>query len=437
MEGGDFTYRASHLVLQLAFILFVAKVFGELFQRYLKQPAVLGELTAGMLIGPYALGQFFKLPGMKEVWFPQSSDLLGIPANSIIPLPVELWAFAQLAAVILLFLAGLETDLGMFRRFGPRASLIAAAGVIFPFFFAQWLTVRFVPGVDSLMAPTALAMGAISTATSVGITARVLEEMNKLDMPESVTIIAAAVMDDVLGIIVIAVVGSMVAAQVSGTSISITNLATLALTSIGFWLLIVAGAILVAPFLARWMRRLHAPGAILVLSLACCFLVAGLMEQMHLAMIIGSYSMGLAFSRTEIADELHEVLEPVVHFTVPVFFVVMGMLVDFPSMIPILKFGMVMTLFAIIAKVIGCGVAAFPVGFNKLGASRIGFGMLPRGEVALIVAGIAVSNHWINESLFGVAIMLTFVTTMIAPIVLVPLFRNPGSGLRERPMPPT
>jgi Kef-type K+ transport systems, membrane components len=345
-----------------------------------------------------------------------------------IALSPELWGVAQLAAVLLLFGAGLETDFSLFLRFGLPAFVVAIGGVVFPFAFGVFLTVAF-GYADSVMHPSALFMGAVMTATSVGITARVLSELGRLGTPEGVTVLAAAVIDDVLGIIVLAIVTSIV--QVG--EVEALELGKIAVKAFGFWLILTGILVAIAPTLAKTLRRFKGEGALIGLALALCFLIASLTESVgKLAMIIGAYALGLAFSRTELREDLEHALRPLIHGLVPVFFVAMGMLVNFSAMSHALWFGVALSIAGIISKVFGCGLPALAVRFNTLGAARVGIGMMPRGEVALIVAGMGLAYKAINEAEFGVAVMMTFVTTFLAPIALMPLFRNPRSGVREK-----
>ncbi len=423
MEEMALVERAAHLLAQLGFMLLVAKLFGELFERYLKQSPVLGELVGGMLIGPYAFGHLIRLPGMHE-------PLFALPHGHSggIPLSPELWGVAQLAAVLLLFGAGLETDFSLFLRFGLPAFVVAIGGVILPFFFGVFLTIAF-GYANSIMHPSALFMGAVMTATSVGITARVLSELGRLGTPEGVTILAAAVIDDVLGIIVLAIVTSIV--QVG--EVDAGQLTFIAVKAFGFWLLLTGILVAVAPFLVKVLRRFKGEGALIGLALAMCFVIASLTESVgKLAMIIGAYALGLAFSRTELREDLEHALRPLIHGLVPVFFVAMGMLVNFSAMSHAFWFGVAISVASIIGKVFGCGLPALAVGFNSLGSTRVGIGMMPRGEVALIVAGMGLAYKAINEAEFGVAVMMTFVTTFLAPIALMPLFRNPRPGTKVK-----
>ncbi len=425
--GGDsnsITEIVIRLVLQIAVILLAAKIGGEICERFLKQPGVLGELVMGMLIGPYALG-ILPIPGFGPLFpLPLADTLSG--QVSFIPVSNELYALAQIAVVILLFVAGLETDLKQFLRYGGGASLIAIGGVVFPFILGSWLAVLF--GVaNSIGDPSALFVGAIMTATSVGITARVLSDIRKLDTPEGVTILAGAVIDDVLGILVLAIVVSLASTgSVSGAEIGIVFGKAL-----GFWLALTGVGIILSPWISKVISLFKVEGAKIGLALALAFFCAALAEMFGLAMIIGAYSIGLALSSTKLAKILREPLEAVYYALVPIFFVVMGMLVDFGAMGQVIWFGIALSLIAVISKIIGCGIPSLAVGFNRKGALRIGIGMMPRGEVALIVAGVGLTNGIIGPDVFGVVIMMTIVTTLLAPIALVPIFNSPGSGLRK------
>jgi len=416
----------THLVLQLAVILFFAKIAAEVCERYLKQPAVLGELVIGMILGPYALGNLITIPGLPEglnILFPLPIESGGA---SLVPVSSELWVIAQIAVVVLLFMAGLETDLQQFIRYGGPATIIAMGGVIFPFVLGDLAAVIF-GFAERFMDPVALFMGAIMTATSVGITARVLSDIGKISTPEGVTILAGAVVDDVIGILILAIVVSI---NRAGT-LSTAEIGILALKAFGFWLGLTAVGILLSKRIARFLKWFSSDGALLVLALSLCFLVSAVTEMFGLAMIIGAYVTGLVLSDTDIADHLEKSLKSVYQAFVPIFFVVMGMLVDFSAMADVLLFGTVISLLAIVTKVLGCGIPALAVGFNRVGGIRIGIGILPRGEVALIVAGVGLASGAINIDIFGVSIMMTFITTLMAPILLVPIFQRGGDGKRK------
>ena len=420
---GEVSETVVQLLIQLAVILFAAKVAGELTARFLKLPTVLAEVGIGVAIGPFALGAI-DLPGFGPL-FPIPL-VEGVPA--LIPVSSELFAIAQIGSIILLFAIGLETNLRQFLRYAGPASAVAVGGVVAPFALGAGATVLFgLAGKEGFFSSEALFMGAIMTATSVGITARVLADLRRLDQPEGVTILAAAVVDDVLGILVLTVV---VGASATG-SFSVGNLGVVAVKAIGFWLGLTAVGIWTAPYIERLVNRFRTPGSGLVLMLALAFLAAGMAELAGLAFIIGAFSIGLALSATELGHRVEEETAGISQFLVPVFFVVMGMLVDVGSMLNAVVFGLVLSVLAILSKVLGCGLPALATGFNFLGSTRIGVGMTPRGEVALIIAGIGLSQGIIGQELFGVSIMMTIITTLIAPVVLIRLFNMGGTGLRR------
>ena len=419
--GGDSSQIVITLLIQLSVIIAAAKFAGEITARFLKLPTVLAELGIGVLIGPFALGAL-PIPGFGPL-FPVSL-INGIPAA--IPVSSELFAIAQIGSVILLFAIGLETNLRQFLKYAGPATAVALGGIILPFALGSGATVLF-GFANSFLSSEALFMGAIMTATSVGITARVLADLKSLDRPEGVTILAAAVVDDVLGILVLTVVVGASAAS----SFSAGALGIVAIKAVGFWLGLTAIGIWAAPYIERLINKFHTEGAGLVITLSLAFLAAGAAELAGLAFIIGAFSVGLALSATELAHKVEKELSGIIQFVVPIFFVVMGMLVDVSSMMNAVVFGIVLSVLAILSKLLGSGALALVTGFNLLGSTRIGVGMIPRGEVALIIAGIGLSQGIIGQNLFGVSIMMTIITTLIAPIILVPLLKNDHSGTRK------
>ena len=419
----------AELILLLSIILVAAKVGGEISERYLKIPPVLGELGAGILISPFLLGGIH--------WF-GGGAVFELPHDAAAGMPVEpqLFFIAQLAAIVLLFEAGLETDRDQFMKYVRPATAVAVGGVILPFVMGFGATVMLgFASMDSISAMVpALFVGAIMTATSVGITARVLADIRKLDSPEGVTVLAGAVVDDVLGIIILAiVVGIADEGEVTAGSIGL-----IFLKAVGFWLgLLVIGS-LVSKHISRAVLWFKSAGGALVLALALAFIASAVAEiYFGLAMIIGAYTMGLALSSTELKHQVEGSMRSVNNFLVPIFFVVIGMQVDFTafgagdtSLVSAIIFAVVLTVFAVISKLVGSGVPALFVGFNRIGATRIALGMLPRGEVALIIAGIGLTSGVIGQDIFGVAIVMTIITTVVAPVFLIPAFKG-GSGLKS------
>jgi Kef-type K+ transport system membrane component KefB len=418
----------AELVLLLSVILVAAKVGGEVSERYLKIPPVLGELGAGILISPFLLGGIHWFGG--GALFEVAHDGSGLPVEP------QLFFVAQMAAIVLLFEAGLETNREQFMRYVKPATAVAAGGVILPFVmgFAATVMLGFAD-MDSIqgMIP-AMFVGAIMTATSVGITARVLADIRRLDSPEGVTVLAGAVVDDVLGIIILAIV---VGIAEEGT-VTAGSIGVIFLKAVGFWLgLMIIGSI-VSKYISNVILWFKSAGGALVLALALAFIASAVAEiYFGLAMIIGAYTMGLALSSTELKHHVEESMRSVNNFLVPIFFVVIGMQVDFTafgagdtSLGSAILFAVVLTIFAVISKIVGSGLPAMFVGFNRIGATRVALGMLPRGEVALIVAGIGLTSGVIGQDIFGVAIVMTVVTTVLAPVFLIPAFKG-GSGLKN------
>ncbi len=415
------------LVLQLAVILLAAKLSGEICERFLKIPPVIGELGAGILIGPFALGGV-DIPGLGPLF----EDLVGAASHQTeggftLPISESLWSIAQIGAIILLFTAGLETNLRQFLRYAGPASIVAVGGSVIPFILGVAVTVAF-GYADGFGDPRALFVGAIFTATSIGISVRVLGDLRRLDTAEGVTILAAAVLDDVLGILILTVVlGIAIEGEFSASSTGL-----IALKTIGFWVALTGLGVLLSKRISDLFGRFRVSGAAMGLALGLAFLASALAEMFGLAMIIGAFSIGLALSGTDLAHRLEEPLRGVYAALIPIFFVVMGMLVDVTALGGVWQFGIAATALAIIGKVVGCGIPSLFTGFNLAGAWRIGIGMLPRGEVALIMAGIGVGAGVIRQELFGVAIIVTVVTTVLAPLVLARSFQEGVPGLRSQ-----
>lgn len=423
-EGaGSIGETMTELVLQIGLILFAVRVGGAIAKR-IGIPSVLGELLSGIVIGPYALGSIV-LPG-----FPQGLFPLGTGSLAVSP---ELYGFATVASIVLLFASGLETDLSLFLRYSVAGGIVGLGGVIFSFGFGDLVGVLLLH--VSFMDPRCLFLGILSTATSVGITARILSDQRKMDSPEGVTILAAAVFDDVLGIILLAVVLGIVAVVEgnSGGSISLGSVGAIAGRAFGIWLGFTALGLIFAKRIASFLKIFRHAQDFSILALGLALLLAGVFEKEGLAMIIGAYVIGLSLSKTDIAPVVQDKIRVLYEFFVPLFFAVMGMLVDLRELVspPVLAFGGIYVLAAVAAKVIGCGLPSLALGFNGRGALRIGVGMVPRGEVALIIAGIGLSSGILDKRLFGVTILMTLATTVIAPPILSAALRIPGKGTKK------
>ena len=427
VAAGGMTHRMMMLIMQLGAILFAAKIGNMLFEK-LKLPGVLGELCAGLLIGPYLLGAL-PLPGLMPHGL--------FPIHDQFPVSPELYGICSLAAIILLFMTGLETDIKLFLRYSIAGSLVGIGGVAASFLLGNLTGIFFSPMLFGrqlgFFSPACLFLGIISTATSVGITARVLSDQRKLDSPEGVTILAGAVIDDVLGIILLAIGLGVIGGLKHSGSVNWAHIGLIAAKAIGIWLAATAIGLLAAHKISFLLKTFRDRSAIASMALGLALLLAGLFEEAGLAMIVGAYVMGLSLSKADVAHVIREKLEPIYALLVPVFFAGMGMLVNLRLLGSrnVLLFGAVYTIIAVMAKVIGCALPALACNFNVSGALRIGCGMVPRGEVALIVSGIGLAAGLLTSEVFGVSVLMTLATTLVAPPLLVGLFHNPAPGLRR------
>jgi len=450
------------LVLQIGVIIFAAKL-GGMLASLMKLPSILGELAAGIVIGPWALGGIGFGDGLFASGLFHGAALREMAAqtgHAIDATTPSLYGIATLASVILLFLSGLETDLKMFLKYSFVGLMVGLGGVVVSFVLgdlcAVYLLPKFFPAfaaggqhalvgiplVEAMTKEAPLYMGIMSTATSVGITARILSEKKKMDSEEGVTIMAGAVIDDVLGLIVLAIGNGIIAANIAaqksgaagGAAMDWGAIGVVALKAFGVWLGATAIGLVAARWIAKFLKLVfRSPVVIATMAFGLALMLAGFFEFMGLAMIIGAYVMGLALSRTDLKHPIQEMLTPVYTFLVPIFFCSMGMMVDVTALCsrPVLYFGAIYTALAVASKVLGCMVPSMFCGFNALGGLRIGAGMVPRGEVALIIAGLGLSSGYLTQEIFGIGILMTLVTTVVAPPALVGLFAPAARGVRH------
>lgn len=404
--GHDLEHRMVVLALQIGVILF-AGYLGTRLARVLRIPLILGELIAGILIGPSLLGSL-PFPGYPDGLFPYVPGALSVSP--------ELYGFAVVASIVLLFLTGLQTDLHLFLRFALRGTAVGMTGAIFS--VAAGVVVGKLLLDAGIFDPRTVFLGVVAIATSVDITARILSERNKMASAEGVVILSASVIEDVIGITLLAVVLGVDAAAGGGpawrTALGIAARALLV------WAGFTTLGILFARPISRVLKGVRSSAQIAVLSLGLALILAGLFENAGLAMVIGGYVAGLSLANTDIAYLVQEKIETVHQFFDPIFFTVIGMLVDVTVIASgrVIGFGLLFGVLAIATKVIGCGGPALALGFTREGALRIGTGMVPRGEVALVIASIGIGSGILDDELFGVTIFMTLLTTLAGP----PLF---------------
>lgn len=414
-------HRMMLLVFQLAMIIFVARYAGKLFEHF-NLPAVIGELFSGVIIGPYLLGGL-SIPGFPHGLF--GEHLITHPLASL-PVSSELYAFSVVASILLLFTVGLETDINLFLKFSFPSLIIGGSGVIIPFVVGTAVTAFFLD--ISFMAPKALFMGVTMTATSVGITARILSGHHKINSPEGVTILGSAVIDDVMGIILLAIVVGLSTA--GETALNWQDILRITLKALAVWLGFTLVGLVFAKKLSQYLKTFKNTAVVGIMSFGIALILAGIFESVGLAMIIGAYVTGLALSKTDISYVIQESLHNLYEFFVPIFFCVSGMYLNFRvfNTWHIVIFGLLYTLAAYVTKILGCGLPSFFFKFNRLGATRIGVGMIPRGEVALIIVGLGLSYGILDHDVAGVAILMIFITSALGPVQLNHLFKNKKSG---------
>ncbi len=409
LAPNDHGIDVAQMFLILIAILLVGKFLGEMAER-LGQPAVLGELIAGVILGGSVLGI--------------------IPAEGTAMREV-IHVFAEIGVSILLFEIGLETDLKEMFRVGPSASAVAMVGVLMPFGlgFAYWYlfdpSIGGTPfGVTSVM--VAIFVGATLTATSVGITARVLSDLDKMHTSEARIIIGAAVIDDVLGIVILAVVVGMA----GGAAVTVLGISKIFIFAVGFLVLAVIIGNRFAPFLFNVVDRMRVRGVLLVTAFCFALLLAALAALSGSAMIIGAFAAGIVLSSTNQFDTVVEKIEPVADVFTPIFFVVVGAPVNVRLFIPgsadfnlsVLAVGTILTVIAIIGKIVS-GLAVRQPGINRL---AVGVGMVPRGEVGLIFASFGLGAGILTGEVYSAILIMVIVSTFLVPPLLKPLLeRNP------------
>ena len=422
VEGSSEHVLDPAVLIGVAVMLVLAKIGGELFER-MRQPAVLGELVAGIVLGNLVI--------------------LGFNGAESLKTNPTIAALAELGVIILLFEVGLESDLKEMVEVGLSSLLVAVLGVIAPFFLGWMVSAYFSPEAPTLVH---IFMGAILCATSVGITARVFKDLGKLHTREARIILGAAVIDDVLGLLILAIVAGAIRAAANGSALSMIEVGFIALKSLGFLVGSIAIGHFLMPRVLRGAGRLETRGVLLTLAISFCLALAWAASKAGLAPIIGAFAAGLILDEVHYKPtdgrkqrDLHELLQPVSTVLVPIFFVLMGLKVDLRlfTRVEILSFALVLTAAAIIGKQI-CALGVTERGLNRL---AIGLGMIPRGEVGLIFAGIGatlmlpsaagVSGPVITSAVFGAVVIMVIITTLITPLALKWALGRTSSRKRE------
>lgn len=406
------------LVLLDLFIMFAAaKIVGAVFERF-RQPAVIGELLAGILIGPFVFG-WVGVPDVGTIdQFHGDEPLAEEVLHSIHHV------ISELGVIILLYFVGLETRISDILRVGMRALVIGVIGIILPFVMGYGLA-------SALGNPTpqALFIGTALVATSVGITARVLRDMGYLRTVEARIILGAAVIDDILAMVLLAIVSGMGATG----EVSFGNVSLLVLQAVGFTALVVVVGTLGMRRYSVHLDAIPIRNSPFVVSMIIMLGLAALSVNIGMAAIIGAFLAGMIFAEAREHYDLEHTSQPVYEFLVPFFFVITGTQVD-PSVfldLNIVSIAAIVTVVAIIGKLIAGAVGGYGMGTRSM--SILGVGMVPRGEVGIIVAGIGLTQGAITEDIFSVIVVMSIVTTLMAPPVLKVLYAGRARHSSDEP----
>ncbi|WP_204105761.1 MULTISPECIES: cation:proton antiporter [Spirulina sp. CCY15215] len=426
--AADSSFILAGVLLSLVLIYAASKIGGELCAR-INLPPVLGELVGGVVIGVSALHLLVFPEGGSQagdsliIQFLQLTDHLSPEdAGAVFTTQSEVISvLSEIGVILLLFEIGLESELQELIRVGPQAAIVAVVGVVVPF-VAGTTGLMFIFGISAI---PAIFAGAALTATSIGITAKVLAEIGQLSSKEGQIIIGAAVLDDVLGIIVLAVVASLVKTG----EIQITNIVYLIISAGAF----LVGAILIGrllkPFYTALVDNLNTRGQLLIVSLIFAFTLSYIAAAIQLEAILGAFAAGLILAETEKRKELEEQVIPVADIFVPIFFVVVGARTDLSVLnpaIPANREGLIIAAFLIVVAILGKVVTGFTLfGQPNLNKLAIGVGMIPRGEVGLVFAGVGAASGALSPATEAAIIMMVITTTFVAPPLLRVVFKEP------------
>lgn len=378
MGHGELDY-----ILNIALVLIFANL-GGMLSRKLKQPVVLGQILAGVLIGPIVL-------------------------NIVVP-DIIISSFAEIGVILLMFLAGIETDLGDLKRTAGAASAIAFGGIITPFIMGFGAVYYLFPQEGVIGAAF---VGVILTATSIGISVQVLRELKKIKEKTGISILGAAVIDDIIGIILLTVVLGV--ASPTGE----TGIVIVLLKMVGFFILAGVSGRIFTSFMTKYSSKMLRNRNVGAFAIIVCFLLAYMAQGFGLAAIIGAYFSGIVFSMTPYNNRVEQDVSNIAYtlFT-PIFFLNIGLSISVKNISLIIMPVVVLFLAAALSKVIGCSIGAKAMKYSFRESLQVGIGMMPRGEVVLITANIAKAGGFISDTIFTSLVVVVLITTIVTPSLL-------------------
>jgi Kef-type K+ transport system membrane component KefB len=389
-----------HVMISLGILLFAAKLMAELFHK-VKLPIVLGELLAGIIVGPFALGALPLINGEPLVVLDETVRHVG-----------------EIAAVVILFIAGLEITPREFLRGGVAAFTVGSLGVIVPFFVGYYAFAAFgIEALQSILIATAL------TATSIAISIQVLTELGRMQSKEARLILGSAIVDDILAIAALSVVVTMV--QTGNTEPAILDITLLIMQVLGTFAAILVVSVLVIPRVLHTERLWKSRGSLEGIVTAAFFAAAGIAAFLGLSPIVGAFAIGMAVASTRIIKQVHEYVDKLQIIFAPLFFAIIGAQVDLRGVnLDVLFIAGIMIAIAVVTKLIGTGLPSLIFLKERTKAMRVGIGMISRGEVGLIVAGVGVSSGALSNDIYTAVIIMVAATTIITPIWLKLAYKN-------------
>jgi Kef-type K+ transport system membrane component KefB len=399
-----------HVIISLGVLLFAAKMMAELFHR-IKLPIVLGELLAGIIVGPFALGALPLVNGEPLVVLDETVRHIG-----------------EISAIVILFIAGLEITPREFLKGGAAAFTVGSLGVIVPFFVGYYAFSAFgVEALQSILIATAL------TATSIAISIQVLTELGKMQSKEARLILGAAIVDDILAIAALSVVVTMV--QTGNTEPAILDITLLIMQVLGTFAAILIVSVLVMPRILHTERLWKSKGSLEGIVTAAFFAAAGIAAFVGLSPIVGAFAIGMAVASTRLIKQVHEYVDKLQIIFAPLFFAIIGAQVDLRGVnFNVLYLAGIMIVIAVVTKLIGTGLPSLIFLKDKGRSMRVGIGMISRGEVGLIVAGVGVSSGALTNDIYTTVIIMVAVTTIITPIWLKFAYRKELRGTASDPL---
>jgi Kef-type K+ transport system membrane component KefB len=405
----DIVLRA---IVTVCILVFSAKVLGEVFS-WRKIPSVLGELTAGIVLGPFALG-----------------SLLVVNGTHLIEINEIVLAFGEIGGILILFVAGLEMTFRDFRKVGTAGFVIGTTGVIVPFIMGYVLGIVF--GLSTI---ASMVIGAALVATSISITALVLQELNQTRKIESRMMISAAVVDDVLGLAILGVIVSFIS---TSTPITVLNTVTVIVTSLAIWFTLTVFSSYVLPKVINFTSKGKYEGTVDAAATASCFGASALAAALGLSPIVGAFAAGMAVASSNVIEKIRDYTKKISVVFSPVFFALAGAQFDIRSFFTtdwsFYILFIALTVVAVLSKMIGCGLPAAYFLKSRQKGNKVGFGMISRGEVGLIVAGVAITAGAISQSVYAAILGMIMITTLLAPLLLRRSFEREGP--EEEDLPP-